>query len=76
MTQLEIRLNKLEKAFEEIEELKKELEKEREKNKQLPKSKYNSNNYLIEENHRYAKTYEDKYDQVIERLKRIEDLIN
>lgn len=87
MTELEIRLNKLEKvlqerdkslqdAYREIKELNRELEREKGRNEQLLQSKRNSNNFLIEDNNRYAKSYEDKYDQVIERLKQIENLIN
>lgn len=86
MTELEIRINKLEEtlqkrdkslqdAYKEIKELNRELEREKGRSEQLLQSKHNSNNYLIEDNNRYARTYEDKYIQVIDRLNEIERLI-
>lgn len=83
MTEIEQRIKELEqtskshkesigKLSEEIKELKRELEKERAENERLLQSKRNSNNHLIYDNNRYAKTYEDKYIEIIDRLAEIE----
>lgn len=65
----------IKKLSKEIEDLKRELEKERERNKQLLQSKYNSNNNLIDSNNRYAKSYENKYIEIIDRLAEIEKML-
>lgn len=72
---LELQGKDINKLFKEIKDLKQELEKERAENKNLQESKYNSNNHLIYDNNRYAKTYEDKYIEVMNRLKEIERMI-
>lgn len=87
MTEIEHKLNELEskiqsfentidKLVEENESLKQELKDIYNEKQLLLESKYRSNSHLIDDNNRYARSYEDRYFDVEERIERLEQIID